>query len=369
MSSQLPRVLTYVLAALAAALTGCGHQAGEPSGAPGTTTTTTGLLPSGVPTEGSRPPAEKLPPAAEPRNAPSATASGRMVPVGMRPEGVAVDEVTRTVAVATRDPDQLVLLDADAPAITARVPLPGSARHVELAGPGGPVLVPVETANALVQVRLSPPVPEAIGPPIITGTSPHDAAAASNGTIFVGNELGGTISVLRSDRIVKVFTDRVQPAGLAAVGTAVGVLDARANTLTVYDAEKLAILGSIPAGAGPTHLVADRHGRMIATDTRADTVRVFDPLPTPHEIGNVPQPGGPYGIAYDHVRDRLWVASSGTNEVVGYRMTDQTPREVQRIPTVQNPYSLGVDPATGRLFVAGVTGGVLQVVDPGDTGG
>ncbi len=324
---------------IAAALAGCGQHGGDR--------------------------AVKLPPAAEPQNAPSTTAAGRMVPVGMRPEGVAVDEVTRTVAVATHDPDQLVLLNADSAEITARVPLPGSARHVELAGPGGPILVPVETANALVQVRL----PQATAsPPIVTGTSPHDAAATSGplgGTIFVSNEHGGTVSAVRGDRVVKVFTGPVQPAGLAAVGTAVGVIDARANTLTVYDAEKLATVGSTPAGAGPTHLVADGHGRMIATDTRGDTVRVFDPLPAPHEIGNVPQPGGPYGIAYDHIRDLLWVASSGTNELVGYRMTEPNPREVQRIHTVQNPYSLGVDPVTGRLFIAGVTGGVVQVIDPG----
>ena len=75
------------------------------------------------------------------------------------------------------------------------------------------------------------------------------------------------------------------------------------------------------------------------------------------------QPGGPYGIAYDPTRDRLWVASSGTNEVVGYDMTDPTPREVERLPTVQNPYSLGVDATTGRLFIAGLPG-VVQIIDP-----
>lgn len=349
------------------ALAACGHHAGAPVGA---ATTTTGILPSGVPTEGTRPSTAQLPPAAEPQNAPSTTASGRMVPVGARPEGVAVDQVTRTVAVATHDPDELVLIDADSAAIVSRTPLPGSARHLELAAPGGPILVPVETDNALVRVELTGKPPQLkVLPAIVTGTSPHDAAAASNGTVLVGNELGGTVSVLRGDRIVKVFTDRVQPAGLAAFGTAVGVLDARTNTLTVYDADKLSILGSIPAGAGPTHLVADRHGHMIAADTRGDTIRVFDPLPTPHEVADVAQPGAPYGIAYDPVRDRLWVASSGTNEVVGYNVSGPAPSELQRIPTVQNPYSLGVDPTTGRLFVAGVTGGVLQVIDPAETGG
>jgi DNA-binding beta-propeller fold protein YncE len=356
---------------LAAGLVGCGHS-DDPLTRPSGTTGTTGIVPPGVPTSGIRPRADKLPPAAEPQNAPSATTSGRAVPVGARPEGVVVDEVTRTVAVATHDPDQLVLLNADSAAVVARVPLPGSARHLGLAAPGGPILVPVETANALVQVRLSPPTPQATGPPIVTGTSPHDAAAASGSsgtTIFVSNELGGTVSVLRGDRIVKVFTDRVQPAGVAAAGSAVGVLDARTNTLTVYDADKLSIVGSTPAGAGPTHLVADRRGHLIATDTRGDMVRVFDVLPVPRELSNVPQPGGPYGIAYDLLRDRLWVASSGTNEVVGYRMVGPTPQEVQRIPTVQNAYSLGVDPATGRLFVAGLSAGVVQVIDPGADGG
>jgi hypothetical protein len=61
----------------------------------------------------------------------------------------------------------------------------------------------------------------------------------------------------------------------------------------------------------------------------------------------------------------LWVASSGTNEVIGYDMAQPTPRKVQRVPTVQNPYTLGVDSVTGRLFIAGVSGGVVQIVDPG----
>ena len=57
------------------------------------------------------------------------------------------------------------------------------------------------------------------------------------------------------------------------------------------------------------------------------------------------------------------MASSGTNEVVGYDMTGPTPREVKRVPTVQNAYTLGVDSLTGRLFIAGVTAGVVQIVD------
>ncbi|MEV3906105.1 YncE family protein [Mycobacterium sp. NPDC050551] len=357
-----PLLLTVVLI-----LSGCGGEAAEqsPAGEPSTSaaTTTTGLLPSGVPTEGSRPPAGELPPPAEPQQAPPQTAPvpGRTVAVGTAPEGVVVDAQTRIVAVATRRPDALVLLDADSGDVVARTPLPGFVRHLQLAKPGGPVLVPVESADALIRVELPGGRAES---QVITGTVPHDAAQAPNGTVFVANELGGTVAAVRGDDVVKVFTDSVQPAGLAPVGASMGLLDVRKNDLTVYDSDRLSIVGSTPAGEGPTHLVADRHGRMIATDTRGDAVRVFEPRPTPREVASVPQAGGPYGIAYDSTRDRLWVASSGTNEVVGYDMSAAQPREIRRLPTVQNPYTVGVDATTGRVFVAGVTGGVVQTIDP-----
>jgi DNA-binding beta-propeller fold protein YncE len=330
-----------MLIAIFIALAGCA----QPS-PPAPTTTTSGL-----------------PPPAEPQPAPQQTRPipGRAVPVGDAPEGVVVDNATRTAAVAMRNPNELVLLNADTGAISGRTPLPGSARHLQLAAPGGPVLVPVENTNALVRVELPSGRAES---PITTGTSPHDATQAANGMVFVSNEFGGTVTALRGDTIAKQFTGSAQPGGVAAVGDAVGVIDVRRNDLTVYDAAALTVIGSVPAGAGPTHLVADRHGRMIATDTRGDEVRVFTPRPTPQEVGSVAQLGGPYGIAYDPVRDRLWVTSTGSNEVVGYDMSDATPREVQRLPTVQNPNTLGVDAGTGRLLIAGVSGGVVQFVDP-----
>lgn len=346
-------------------LAACAAPPSDPpasSATPGPPTpTTTGLLPTGVPTEGTRPPSDDLPPPAEPERAPAPAGKppGQLVTVGDAPEGVVVDAVTRTVAVAKRNPNELVLLNTDTGAVTTRVPLPGFVRHLQLAKPGGPVLVPVESANALVRVDLPGGRAE---PQIITGTVPHDASQAPNGTVFVANELGGTTTVLRGDDIVKVFTDSVQPAGMAPVGNLMGMLDVRKNDLTVYDADALSIVGSTPAGDGPTHLVADKHGRYVATDTRGNAVRVFST--EPKQLGEIAQPGGPYGITYDTTRDRLWVASSGTNEVVGYDMAEPTPREVARIPTVQNPYTVGVDATTGKLFIAGVTGGVVQIVQP-----
>ena len=207
------------------------------------------------------------------------------------------------------------------------------------------------------------PSGRALLPQVVTGIVPHDASEAENGTVFVANEHGGTVAVLRGEEVVKVFADSVQPAGLASVGQSMGLIDVRKNDLTIYNTQNLNIVGSVPAGEGPTHLVADKHGRLIAADTRGDAVRVFEPLPTPHQVGEVAQPGGPYGIANDPTRDLLWVASSGTNEVVGYDMSQPDAAGGTATADRAEPLHARCRRTTGRLFIAGVTGGVVQVVD------
>ena len=132
------------------------------------------------------------------------------------PEGVVVDAATRTVAVAKRDPDELVLLNADTGEVgngspTARLRATPSTGRPGRSRPrsGGER----QRACSAWNCPAGGPLPQ-----ILTGTVPHDAAQAANGTVFVANEHGGTVAVLRGHEIVKVFTDSVQPAGLAPVG-------------------------------------------------------------------------------------------------------------------------------------------------------
>jgi len=292
---------------------------------------------------------------------PTAPPAGRTVPVGAAPEGVVVDPQTHIVAVGVRDPAALTLLDANTGAVLRKVPLPGTLRHLQLAAPGGPVLVPDESSNQLLRVAL--PGGEIISQ-VVTGTVPHDATQAANGTVFVANELGHTVVAVRGDQVVHTFTDVTQPAGLAAVGDLVGLVDVRENTLTIYDAQRLARVAELPAGAGPTHVVADKRGHLAVTDTRGNAVLLYELSPTPRQIGRVDLPGTPYGIAYDPVRDRLWVTLTALNEVIGLNLNASTPIAATPIPTVRQPNTVAVDSTTGRLFVTGTDEGVLEIIEP-----
>ena len=304
-----------------------------------------------------------VPTAAEPAASPAATTrpAGRTLAIGTAPEGVVVDARTRRVVVAVRQPDALVLLDADDLDVVGRTPLPGSLRHLQLAAPGGPVLVPDESANSLVRVALPSGRVLSRTP---TGAMPHDADAAPDGTVLVADEAGASLTAVRDARVVATFDDVTQPGGIAHVGGTFGVVDVGENTLTFYDAGALRPLTELAAGDGPTHVVADTHGRLAVVDTRGGAVLLFSPPPRAALVASVALPGQPYGIAYDARRDQLWVTVTATNELVRLDLAGAGPRVVDRFPTVQQPNTVAVDDATGRVFVTGTTPGLLQVVDP-----
>ena len=298
-----------------------------------------------------------LAPAAEPSRSPPLAdrPEGTVVPLGNKPEGLAFDPATRLLAVGLTDPDRLALVDADSGRVLTRVPLPESPRHLQLARPGGPVLVPAERADALVRVSL----PSGHRRTVAVGRHPHDAAAA-RGRFFVGNEFGDSLSVVELGRVIRTLRAPVQPGGVAATGDRehVGVIGVRERALEVFDTRSLAPIDKISVGLGPTHIVG-ADSRFFVVDTRGDGLLEIrlDPLRV-HRRTHLG--GAPYGIALDPERRRFWVTLTARNEVV--ELTDR--RRLRAFATVRQPNSVAVDPARGRVFVASRKDGTLQFFDP-----
>jgi DNA-binding beta-propeller fold protein YncE len=148
----------------------------------------------------------------------------------------------------------------------------------------------------------------------------------------------------------------------------VAVADVRGNALYVFDVKTQKRVAVLPAGAGPTHVVRVGPSTVAVADTRGNAVLLYDLSGHPRQVFRLSLPGGPYGLAADPSRDRLWVALSGRNELVqvDVDVDDLRLRTTGiRIPTVQQPNSVAVSPTTGTLIVAGATeGGTLQILKP-----
>ena len=307
---------------------------------------------------------KKPPPAPEPAEAPplEEEPAGRVVEVGPSPEGMAADPETGLVAVALRNPNELALVDGESGEISQRVGLPESARHLDLAAPGGPVLVPAEGSDSLVQVGL--PEGEILAETPV-GDFPHAAAAAPDGRVFVANEKGSTASIVEEGRELETIETPLQPGGVAVTGDGlVGVVGVRGLVMEVFEADTLESLGRVGAGEGPTHVRAGPDNRFYVTDTRGDAVLIYGARPEPERLGRVPLPGSPYGMAIDSERNHLWVTLTAKQRVVQFALEGGSLREISRYPTVRQPNTVAVDPASGRVFVTGKTDGQLQILDP-----
>jgi len=305
-------------------------------------------------------PEPEPPGAAEPADSPelSVDPAGQVTDLASNPEGMVFDPVTGLLAVAVREPNRLLLVDGATGKVQIEVELPGHARHLQLAAPGGPVLVPGEDSNALIQIAL----PTGAVTTTEVGDYPHDATQVASGRIVVGDEMGGTLSVVEDGEVIQTFDDLTQPGGLAPVDDLVGVIDVADFSLSVYDIAAGERIGRLPAGEGPTHLVADRRGSLLVADTRGEALLSFGVDPVELR-SSLPLPGTPYGLTYDATSDIIWVTLTATNEVAGFDLSDGQPREVARFPTVRQPNTVAVDPDSGRIFIASRTTGVLQTIE------
>ena len=301
--------------------------------------------------------------AAEPAGAPTTLVApaGRLVALGEGgPEGLVADPKTGLVAVALRAPGRLALVDGRSGRVTGTVTLPGSARHVALAAAGGPVLVPVEDRGMLVQVGL--PTGK-VSTRTIVGRGAHDAAAWA-GRVFVSDEGAAAVSVIQDGQVVATLTGPQQPGGVAAGDGRVGVVDVRAGLLYVYDPTTLGPVDQVPAGAGPTHVVADGHGGLVVADTRGGALLRYRLRPDVRLLERLALSGRPYGLAADPGRRAVWVTLTDTNRLVGVRVTRDGLRPFANLPTVRQPNSVALDVTSGRVDVAGSADGMLQILTP-----
>ncbi|MGH3148195.1 MAG: YncE family protein, partial [Rubrobacter sp.] len=239
MTDRLPQPTLILLVALAISFAGCAQEQGssnrphEKESASETSTADStsanrSASKSGASGEETReetvekkytPPKELLPPP-EPADSPppDEEPAGEEIELGSGPEGVVADPETGLVAVGLRNPDQLALVDGESGEVVRRVGLSGQPRHLGLAAPGGPVLVPAEPSDSLIQVGL-PEGKILYETPV--GNFPHNAAAAPGGRVFAISEAASTAAVIENGRVIQTIKTPLNPGGVAVTQSGV----------------------------------------------------------------------------------------------------------------------------------------------------
>ncbi|MFD1722063.1 YncE family protein [Amnibacterium endophyticum] len=295
--------------------------------------------------------------AAEPGDAPEPTEApaGRVIPLPEdgRPWGVAVSGGTAYVAL--RGPARLAVVDLAQGAVRT-VPMVGSARMIDLAGDGGPLLYPAESANRLLELAL--PSLE-VTRSVPTRRQPHQAVQVGD-EVWISEEFGHAVRVVRGDDVLADLPQPVQPGGITAAAGRVAVVDVAANLLFVYDAASRDLVAALPAGEGPSHVVPTGGSRVAVCDVRGNAVLTFDIGGEPRRLGRAAVPGRAFWIEADAGSGTVYTALADANLIARLRLNGAgAPVLDGTMPTVRQPISF--DLAGGDLAIAGYAGSQLQV--------
>ena len=283
--------------------------------------------------------------------------AGRQGRPGRRPsQGIAYDAKTNLLAVAVRSPSRILLLDPVTLQPVKTVPLSGKARHLTDAAPGGPILVPDESADGS---RSASPSGSTRATPV--GHHPHNSISAPNGDVYVANEFSRSISLVRDGRTIITAPGVRQPGGLVVDGDILASVDVYRYAVETFDSSTLKPTGEI-VGKGPTHGLLTTGHRMVVADTRGGRLYVLGLSPL-KVLGSYDLPGSPYGIINDPETGDLWVTLTGKNKVIGFSFATDTPRKIAEYDTVRQPDTIAVAPGGHTLWITGTHDGVVQRID------
>lgn len=287
---------------------------------------------------------------------PAGKPAGRLVRMPGPADSAVVDRVTRTLAVAVREPTALALYDLDDLRAAPRVlRLPGRAAH--LSSSAGTVLAPVPSERAVFSVDARTgnvrrtPVPGA------------PASAAMLGEdMLVGLPARKTLAVLRDGRVRAEITGEVSPGQVVVSGGHAVVLDRLRSAVFDVRLDEESFGAGLRADQGAANAVVDNYNRVLVSEARVGQLFAFSTNPVLMRQ-RYPVPGVPYGIAYDGKQDMAWVTLTGRNEVVGFDVAGGEPVERARFATVRQPDSVTVDQQRGRVLIPSAALQELQVID------
>ncbi|WP_151548583.1 MULTISPECIES: YncE family protein [Corynebacterium] len=192
-----------------------------------------------------------------------------------------------------------------------------------------------------------------------TSTGDVVAAAADSSRIitFPHDDPTATTEISMTDTVDQLvsttYADHLDP---------VVVINRKFTTIQGLDREQRREGGRLRAGAGIGTVAPGEQGVFLAADTEGDQLLVYTRFDVVRLHQSMPVDRSPWAVAWDSSQQLAWVASTGTNSLVGYDLSTGEPLEQQRYSTVADATSLAVMD-NGTKVLASASGDGIQFLD------
>ena len=273
------------------------------------------------------------------------------VPVGMYPEGAAVDAAKGEVFVTNYESNNVSVINDTSDTVVATVPVGSAPVGATYDTAKDEVLVTNTGSNSVSVIN---DTTDTVVATIQVGSAPDGAAYdAAKGEVFVTNYYSYNVSVVNdtTDTVVATVPVGANPSG-AAYDVAKGevfVTNYGFYNVSVINDTNDTVVATVPVGSAPVGAAYDAaKGEVFVTDYGVNSVSVINDT-TDTMLVLVPVGSAPVGAAYDAANGMVFVTNEGSNSVSVIYDTSDTVVATIRVGT--SPVGAAYDAAKGEVFV------------------
>lgn len=285
------------------------------------------------------------------------------IPVGKRPEALAVDPDSHTVWTANYGDGTVSVIDTEHRAVVATIRVGNGAVGVAVDPHSHTAYVSNHRDDTVSVIDTARRVVVAT---VDVGTNPWGVAVDSySGAAYVANMWDYSVSVIDpvSHRVVATIPVGKNPYGVAVDPTThtAYVANSSDSTLSAIDTQSRAVTATIPVGNDPRGVAVDVRAHIAWITNEAEgMVSVLD-LDNLHVVATIHTGNSPYGVTVDP--DARTVYTGNHDTAVSVIDTDtQAVRGTIRLG--KSTFALDVDPTTHIVYTAN-DDNTVSVIEPG----
>jgi YVTN family beta-propeller protein len=301
-------------------------------------------------------------------SAASAASVVATIPVGCTPQGVDVNSSANRVYVATREAQNVTVIDGTSNTVSSTVPTgtqnarvaydPSTNRIFVTGQVDGRVTVIDATTNSVIGSIFVGGQPFGVAVNPVT----HRAYVAINSNTSSASNTVKVIDTTTNSVIANATVPGDAPL-LVAVNPVTNRIyvthdGAGASGVAVIDGATNALITDIPLSAANGVAVDPATNRIYVT-TQANNVRVIDGT-TNAIIDTIPVGNFPLGIAVNAATNRAYVANVSSSTVSVIDLNTDT--VVDTVPVGSNPIDVAVNPTTNRIYVTNAGNCTVSVI-------
>lgn len=289
-----------------------------------------------------------------------------VVPVGQAPQGLAVSPGGGPVLVANVDSRTVSVIDRDAAAVSASMPVPGTPRYVTVGPDGRRAYVSMYSGegadSAVAAIDLAGGSVSALVP---SSPEPYALAAAPTGDVYVPSHGSASVAILDGQTLEfgRSVTVEPNPHGVAfsPSGERAYTANHESDNISVIDVASNTVVTTTDVGRSPHALAASPDGRVVAVANYDDGTISFVETIGNRTTMTIPVGPTPQHLTFSADSRRLYVVNEDTDAVTTVDVA--VGAVVATTPVGRSPRFVVATSDGTTLYVSNSVDGTVSVLD------